>query len=319
MKRFITNFTFVFFLAFIILYAESRVQQYRINDAVQEINTLPSGKKIIALGDSHIVYSINDKACEEFVNRGGDSEPYYYNYLKLKALLENKQNNKDSILCIVVVMNPFSFASSRDSMFVKDKASHYYHVYMPFHQIYENSPMEHHLVIGREENFKSYIVSKLNFLNKERCKTFLDVDYKSYLSYYKGQYAEYDNKFDNNVELRVQSLIKTEKEFKWRFEESRQPLILEDIARLTMKYDIPLVLLNTPCNYRFHERVYKQLECFNDSISQSLAQRYNVRYIDLLRYPLPDSCFRDVNHLNTKGANIFTPMLRDTLISLGLY
>ncbi len=44
-----------------------------------------------------------------------------------------------------------------------------------------------------------------------------------------------------------------------------------------------------------------------------------IYYLDYLRMELPDSCYKDANHLNYMGANIFTPIVRDTLISLGLY
>ncbi|MDR3128777.1 MAG: hypothetical protein LBU03_00765 [Tannerellaceae bacterium] len=79
-----------------------------------------------------------------------------------------------------------------------------------------------------------------------------------------------------------------------------------------------LILFNAPLPQSYYVHiplVYKQL---TDSVVNALVDNQTTFYLDYTQYPLPDSCFRDGDHTNLYGANIITPLVRDSLRALGL-
>ncbi|MDR3137894.1 MAG: hypothetical protein LBT73_03340 [Tannerellaceae bacterium] len=91
-----------------------------------------------------------------------------------------------------------------------------------------------------------------------------------------------------------------------------------DIRSFCEEKGYKLVLFNAPVSQSYYAHippVYKQL---TDSIVNLLVDNRTTYYVDYTQYPLPDSCFWDGDHTNLYGANIITPLLRDSLRALGI-
>ncbi len=90
---------------------------------------------------------------------------------------------------------------------------------------------------------------------------------------------------------------------------------LKDIIKLCKEKNIRLVLLNTP----LHENCFKLIpeKFISDYYStlKDLEDKDNIILFDYPEYKLPDDDFGDGNHLNKKGASVFTPEVMNRLNS----
>lgn len=84
---------------------------------------------------------------------------------------------------------------------------------------------------------------------------------------------------------------------------------LEEIIKDNQQKGVKTILLNLPCHSHFNEQIPQTLKHHIDSIAQSYKEN-DCTYLNLSNYPLPDSCFRDYDHLNSAGAEIITPVIR---------
>lgn len=286
--------------------------------SVTNADILPVGTKIVVLGDSHTQCSINDELCPMFVNRSSVGEPFFYSYHKLKNIIESNNNNKDSIGAVVLGFHAFSLEKFRDN---ENNNKYYLKAFRNIHQKWSNHPRQFNLPV-KDDYYQDYIIANLNMLDNEDLSKLARGKNNLY-SGYKGGYlfsndcVNYDDILKRNEELGSFHIL--EDEFSLKYNGSKQPIVLDSIARLAYKNSIPLVLVDAPCHKLYSKQIYNQIQYYNDSIAQHLNRKYGVIYLNFRDLPLDDDCYRDLTHLNTKGANIFTPMLRDTLISLGLY
>ncbi|MDR0427925.1 MAG: hypothetical protein LBH12_04905, partial [Dysgonamonadaceae bacterium] len=84
-----------------------------------------------------------------------------------------------------------------------------------------------------------------------------------------------------------------------------QKAYLLKIAELCKSRDVELILLNVPM---YKPEVYGDNELANDFHDAYLS---DVKYMDYSAFTLPDSCYRDIGHLNYRGARIFSQYLQE--------
>jgi len=80
---------------------------------------------------------------------------------------------------------------------------------------------------------------------------------------------------------------------------------------------IKVIIFNAPTHRDYNEAIHPQIKSKMNEWANETCSKYGMHYIDWHDYYLPDSMFRDYNHINTEGAKVVTPMLRDTLMKLG--
>ena len=68
----------------------------------------------------------------------------------------------------------------------------------------------------------------------------------------------------------------------------------------------------------YKERVPSSYRELTDSLAREYVDDKTVFYLNYTAVPLPDSCYRDADHLNEIGIHRFTPLLKDTLTCLGV-
>jgi hypothetical protein len=94
--------------------------------------------------------------------------------------------------------------------------------------------------------------------------------------------------------------------------------VLQNIRELCHRKGYFLVLYNAPVSRDYYANIPPFYKCLMDSVVHSLVDNQTTFYIDHSQYPLPDNHFRDCDHVNIHGAKIVTPLLRDSLRSLGI-
>jgi len=87
----------------------------------------------------------------------------------------------------------------------------------------------------------------------------------------------------------------------------------DDIVRLARERGAEPVIVTTP----WHRELMKacdadKMAAFERTVAD-YAQRRGCRYVNFLRTEFPDDCWYDAQHLNDKGARLFTPMLKSAL------
>lgn len=319
MQKLIIKFISFSIVVISILFVTSRVIQHHDEIAFNKSLKLPNKRMILVLGDSHTACGIDDNECSEFVNLSEGAESYYYNFLKLKKIIEANQNELDNISCIVLSYHVFSCSNNRDSVFIGDMASHFFDAYKMYHQDYDDSPYNLGLYIDKVENIKQVLIAKLNLYNKFDLNNLILGKTRATANELMGGLLTISDEFIDDHEKNAPIHIGAPDQFETKFKCSRQPFILEKIAKLASDNNIPMVLVNVPCHHLYTEHIYDKLDQFNDSIAHALKIKYNTLCLDFMKLPYPDSLYANSDHINKRGAAVFTPMLRDTLISLGLY
>jgi hypothetical protein len=84
-----------------------------------------------------------------------------------------------------------------------------------------------------------------------------------------------------------------------------QKTYLLKIAELCKSKSVELILMSTPT---YKPDTYRKNEVANDFHD---AYMPDVKYMDYSAFPLPDSCYGDIGHLNYRGARIFSQHLQE--------
>lgn len=328
MKLFLRKGLLLFTIICLIVILTSVVNNHYVDLAREEVNLIEKNKRVLVFGDSQVEFSINTMLFPIIENRARSGEPYYYNYLKIKDVLLDKRNNKDNVDCILISYHYFSFNKSiRDSIFVGKDGSNQIPTYRSLHKNRDNSPCN--FGIPTDSKFdKVVLVSNLGMINQTTIKNFLlntvnsksltmDNVIKSYTKY-KGAFNYHECEFNNNADKTGPHHMRDANDFDRYFRGTKQIDMLTKIAELTSYYNIPLVLITPPCHDSYKSYLYPELKEFNDSIATSLYEKYGVLHLDYFDYEMADSCYRDSNHLNGFGSEVFTPILVDTLKKLSL-
>jgi hypothetical protein len=93
---------------------------------------------------------------------------------------------------------------------------------------------------------------------------------------------------------------------------------LYDIHSFCEEKGYKLVLFNAPVPPEYYAHIPPLYKHLTDSVVNSLVDNRTTFYLDYTQCPLPDSCYYDGDHINLYGAKVITPLLRDSLRSLGI-
>lgn len=84
---------------------------------------------------------------------------------------------------------------------------------------------------------------------------------------------------------------------------------LDSIIQLTKRLDMDLWLFSGPLHQRLRKLIPAEIETeFEKEANFSLGYDH-VHYLNYLDYPLPDSCFRNLNHINYYGSQVVSPLV----------
>jgi hypothetical protein len=255
---------------------------------------------IIISGDSHTQSSVNDSILNHSVNVSQSSEPYLYSYNIIKFLVKKNPQIKTVIL-------GYSFNNLTESydgvIYDEEWTKLNYPKYLPM-----LDAESYRLLISG--NAKGILKSAPNI-----CSTTLNVLIKPsvissypFLGHFYG--SPHSNMNDSTIKKAIfRHYMKNsgEQEFS-----DIQGEYLRKIVQFCNSRQIRIILLNTPVNKRYYDKIPAKFISKYYSMANELKQQAVL--FDLHDYHLADSCFGDGDHLNIFGAEILSKKL-DSLMT----
>jgi hypothetical protein len=253
---------------------------------------LPPDKHIIVIGDSHTECAIDDGIFLNSVNISQSASAYLYSYCKLKKFLSENAH-------IDTVLLSFHYAVLTDSV---DR--------WIFEPKYMVSRIPCHLtLLGKEDivifanidRIVLFIKSVFNPSFGFFLKFIIKTGDTSYEDLNIGSYLKLDrNRLEKDVALREESM--EEEKANISLYQSEYLLKIVDLCKFK---NVELILINTPV---YKPEIYGNVNKLNDFYDTYLS---GIKYLDYSAFPLPDSCYGDIGHLNHKGAKIFSTYLQE--------
>lgn len=277
-------------ISFLVVLAIFYIVPVLISGAVLRKNAefkLREDIKYLIVGHSHPECAFNDSLITGFQNIAQSGEPYFYAYFKAKELL--KENSTVEAVFIEFTNNNITSKMddwAYDDMFLEAQ----YSIYSPFMK------MKDRLFLA--SNNTSGFINVL-FLSS---KTNVERAIKRNFYYSLGGFRYLDrDKTDSLVHLP----LPTEKALK----ESRQNLKfssrsiedLKDIIALCENKGKKVYLIRSPLHDRYEEYDF-------EAKYQNIRKEHfsAIEYLDFSKFRLENSEFADFEHLNFKGAKIFS-------------
>ncbi|MDR0422049.1 MAG: hypothetical protein LBH72_03445 [Proteiniphilum sp.] len=245
---------------------------------------LPEGKHILVLGNSRTEQSVDDRIFSRATNFSQGAEAYLYSYCKLrKFLAENEQ--------VDTVLLSFRGRTVRldDEQF--------------FSKMYMADKIPHYLTLLEREDIAVFSGEKASFIYAVLQSPFLFFKEKIFnqASTIGAYFESHRNKLQVDIMRRNR---KADRERDANISIYQKTYLLK-IAELCKSKDVELILLNVPM---YKPEVYGEKELSDDFHE---AYMPDVKYMDYSSFPLPDSCYGDITHLNYRGARIFSQYLQE--------
>lgn len=84
---------------------------------------------------------------------------------------------------------------------------------------------------------------------------------------------------------------------------------LDSIIQLTKRLDMDLWLFSGPLHKRLRKLIPTEIQTEFEKESQFALEFDHVHYLNYVDYSLPDSCFRNLNHINYYGSQVISPLV----------
>lgn len=238
---------------------------------------LDTEKSILIVGNSQTECAVNDSICTNIFNFSKSSETSPISYVKIRQIL----NDNPKIDTIMIGFNP---------LYVNNNADYW---------LYSR---QHFAEIAPFWSFDDFINFPFNLQNfgLRSFRAFLLTSNK--LNDLGGYQYIIRDKLHTDIKRRETQAETTE---------STSPsgnkmslLYINKIISLCKQKNIKLIFINTP--------TYQASKYFD---TQDFYRLYNdnfatIEFWDYIDMQLPDSCFGDINHLNHRGAKIFSETLK---------
>lgn len=252
----------------------------------------PKEYKYIMIGHSHPECAYNDSLISNFKNISDSGEAYFYTYYKLIELL--KDNPSIEIVMIEFTNNQVD--SAMDKWIWGEKSiSHFYPKYGVFIGLQGQ-------VLLAKKSFGS-VLNSFSVLQKRNFLRIVNNDY-DYFNHI-GGYVHYEK---NGVEEAKLNQKRTKKNSPIDDEYSMNIKYLEKIISLCKQKNKEIVLIRTPQHsvLKMRDNDKKYLNVYFDKFN-------DIPLIDFNDFHIPDYGYKDLEHLNYKGANIISKTM-DSII-----
>jgi hypothetical protein len=254
---------------------------------------LPPDKHILVLGDSHTECAIDDDIFSRAENVSQSASTYLHSYCKLRKFLD-KNEHVDTVL--LSFHFPGLTVSVDDRWLFNEK---YMMMQLPrYVMLMDREEMA--IFANRKKTFVKAVLQfplkfLINFARKGgRGLSYRDLDIGGYLNLDRDKLQENIARHDREV-ARGDTAIS-----------SYQKAYLLKIVELCEARGVELILINSPM---YKPEVYSDPDRrWKDFHATYLP---GVTYLDYSAFPLPDSCYGDIQHLNYKGARIFSKYLQE--------
>lgn len=308
MKIFIFNFLKFIFVGVLLLSITGNSIDIILNKTVRSEEKLRSllQCETLVIGSSHTQTAILPDSIPALLNISNSSETLYYTYNVLNTLLKNYDIKPDNIILDM----PFSSLSSGMDIYLRDNQM--YSKYLPAISDRETTP-----IFYKNSSFITYwLIERSGSLTFDKLKLFFNtfIRHKSALSDllpYCGTFYASDK--SNLREKVAKDAIKLHYDTGGQIKSDIQAEYLKKIVQLCKERKMHLFLLNTPLHKMYMDRIPAEfLDSYYSEINQYISSD-NVDFWDYAHFTLPDSCFGDSHHLNLKGAQLFTQVVKKKL------
>ncbi|MGL5937571.1 MAG: hypothetical protein ACRCY5_02465 [Phocaeicola sp.] len=289
----------------------------RMNEAddLKKVAPFPPQATLLALGDSHVECTLDPAYFPEMVNRASSSEALLYSYSKLKFYKERNPQ----ISVILLSYNYFLLGEWREDATHGKLRDLMYSRFLP---LLRNQP---EILSELKDNFLSapFIVNYFNLptkkiFNKQLHQTLLNTDNSwSFEGGFRPTFKAGISKADLQETIKYHYGTFKKDDPKAYFGNS-QIAILDKMMAYCKEQQIKIVLFNAPTHQAYNKLISEEVRIYADSVAANICGKHGAVYLDMHEYHLPDSMYRDYDHLNSNGAKVITPLVRDTLIKLGI-
>jgi len=289
MKKFLIQFALyalLFLVLNVILYG---ISYYILNKALFK---LPESKTVLVIGDSTTECAVNDTIFSASENVSQSGTAYIYSYVKLNRFLEENKHIKLVLLSIhagTLMADDWVYGATS----LNEKAPQYVYLF----------GKDEYCTLGKKSAFYSGMLkmplTEINTITKSILRNII-----TYKDLRIGKYRKLEGTHLNNQTGNVHSAV---------FEENKlstpQVVYLKKIIDLCKEKNVEVVLITTP--------MYGAKP--NDRLNRYLNKNFqDITYLDYSAKNFPDEYYFDVDHLNYKGAEIFSKEIMmdiDTLFS----
>lgn len=283
MKKFINLSILFLIVLFTLMFVLIESSEYVINKKSDfKLNT---NTKYLVLGHSHPECAFNDLLIDQFNNLSQSGESYYYTYFKAKKIIEQNP----SIETIFIEFTNNQITESMNNWIWKKKYMNYrYPKYSPFMNFTDKT-------ILVKNNLSGYLNStSLSF--KYNFSRLLKQDFSYSKSIGGYRYLERDKTDSLLNKMKINPIF-----------EKTIPIseinlnYLSKLIRFCEEQGKNVFLIRSPQHKKYsgysNERTYQQIR----------KNRYSsIEYLDFSKFPLNNSEYGDLEHLNHKGAKIFS-------------
>ena len=247
---------------------------------------LNQNSKYIILGHSHSECAYNDSLINDFSNLSQSGESYFYTYQKLKMILGQNIHIK----AVFIELSNNQIIDQMNEWIWGDKyLSHYYSTYSPFMTLADNKLIAEHNIFGLlnvlpvsfKNNFLNIFTNNLNYSNKIGSYNYLVRDKTDSL-------LSADDYLKDSIDYQKGVSI-------------RNIEYLDKIIDYCLKSGKKVYLLRSPLHPKYVG--YKNESIFKGIISSKYSK---IDFFDFSKFPLLNSEFGDLDHLNYRGAKIYS-------------
>lgn len=317
MKKFFRKLTVVVGCLLLLICLLSLYNRKQTNKVVAETSILREGTTILAMGDSHASNTLDPSLFLGLVNCGTDGEPMFYTKMKLIYILEkNPQINT-----VILTMNYFRLSVNQDQH--TSKVEGLFNRFAPI----INSKLEWQKDFMRNLTLSEIVKMITYHIIGSPTKSLFDDSTKdaALVSFNK----DFIGKFNTQDTCRIDSvntLIRYNHQFGnsilergvSNFISQNQVKYLYEFFEFCSDNKITVVIFYSPCHSYYNSLIPNEIIEKVDSITSDISEKYQIHIVNWHNLDLPDTLYRDQDHINLEGTQIITPMLRDTLLQLGV-
>lgn len=295
-----TCVTLIIVVTIFLLFSAIKILLYSKNTAYKVV--LNSNIHTLLVGDSHAIDGFNPKYISKSINIAQVKEPPMISYYKIKKLLIDSKSLDNIVLA-------FSYHSIHGYGSIPGpKMLTRYHLILD-EEFYQNF-LKNHIVSGpllvrylSDDHKIPFGVANdlVEYYLHKNAKTLYE------LPYIGSFYAANDHFIGN-----IKSLDAAINRHYFTHENVRisdmQIDYLHRIKYICRLNNVKLYLVNTPVHKDYFNRIPADTIDKVDELCFSLEDE-NTFYLNLTKFPMPDSCFYDYDHLNKSGSVILSKYL----------
>lgn len=283
MKQFIKLSIAFLILLFTLICVIIELSEYIVNK--NSDFKLSNNTKYLLLGHSHPECAFNDSLIDNFKNISQSGESYYYTYFKAKEII--KQN--PSIETVFIEFTNNQINESMNKWIWEEKYMSYrYPKYSPFMNLSDKA-------ILVKNNLSGYFNStSLSFKHNFGRILTRNFDYSKSVGGYLYLERDKTDSLVNNMKKdnpQLENLRISEYNIKY----------LTKIIDLCEEHGKKVILIRSPQHSMYsgysNEHLYQKIRSNHFS---------SIEYLDFSKFPLDNSEFGDLEHLNHKGAKVFS-------------